>query len=159
MMLSILGLIAGFILVMMILGYLLLSSHLSVMVKLVLVMIITGFYWIQYESLQMFKGWPTEDALPASFILLATEAREPDKTRGDKGVMYWWVREGGKPDQPPRVYQLPYQPDLHKKALQVVQEQEQGAQYVGEAAKTADNNWEMGISFNRVSKSSRHKKD
>jgi hypothetical protein len=157
--LSIWGLMAGFILVMLLLGYLMLNTRLSVTGKLITVLVISGFYWVQYQSLLQFKGWPTEDALPANFILIATEVREPDKSAGDKGVMYWWVREGGKPLQPPRVYQLPYRAELNEKAQQVVQEQKQGAQYVGKSGNAADFNRGMGIRFEKVSKSSRHKKD
>jgi hypothetical protein len=90
-------------------------------------------------------------------VLIATEVHEPDLRNGDEGVMYWWVRESGNPEQPPRVYQLPYQVEMHEKAQEVAQQQKQGVQYVG---KSVSYRLEFRIwGFERISKSNRYKKE
>jgi hypothetical protein len=156
---SIAGLLAGFILVLFLLGYLLIKTQLQPAAKLIAVIVVSVFYWVQYQSLLQYRGWPTTDSLPDEFVLIATEVHEPDLSKGDEGVMYWWVREGGNPHLPPRVYQLPYQVKLHEKAAEVVQEQKQGAQFLGKSGNAADSNSGFGVSFERISKSGRYKKE
>lgn len=159
MILSIMGLLAGFILVLLLVAYLVLKTQLAIMVKLLVVCMVTVFYWVQYQSLIQYTGWPTTAALPRNFILIASEVHEPDPHKGDAGVMYWWIRESGNPDQPPRVYQLPYRAELHQKAEQVVTEQKQGAQYLGKSQKGADSASGLGVSFDKISKAVRYKKE
>ena len=53
------------------------------------------------------------------------------KKRVKRG-MYWWIRDSANMDQPPRVYQLAYQPEVHKKAEQVIDEQKKEASTSGE---------------------------
>ena len=43
---SIAGLLAGFVLVLLLLGYLVLKTKLAVFIKLALIVIVTGFYWV-----------------------------------------------------------------------------------------------------------------
>ncbi|MBT3203898.1 MAG: hypothetical protein HN349_06240, partial [Gammaproteobacteria bacterium] len=59
--LAILGLTAGFILVLVFLFYLTVKTDLHIAVKFLAVFISAGFYIIQYESLQQFTGWPSTD--------------------------------------------------------------------------------------------------
>jgi hypothetical protein len=63
-----------------------------------LIFVITLFYWVQYESLPLNIGWPTSDTQPEKCTLIAIEVHEPNKSKGDEGVMYWWIREAGKSD-------------------------------------------------------------
>ncbi len=152
------GLLAGFILVLILLAFLLLSCEIRPVSKFLLVLLISAFYWVQYQSLLQYGGWPTTDRLPDEFILIASEVHEPDAGSRDQGVMYWWVRESNNPQQPPRVYQLPYQVDAHEQAEKVLQEQKQGAQYVGKTGSSVQQTSGVGVSFERISKSSRYKK-
>jgi len=156
--LAILGLTAGFILVLVFLLYLLIHSQLTVFMKFLAVFIVAGFYILQYESLQQYSGWPSTDDLPEKFVLIATDIREPNQKTGEKGMMYWWLRDSASLDQAPRVYQLPYEPEVHKKTEQVLQQQEMGTQYVGRKSKKSQLTNGAGVSFEKISKSQRHQK-
>ncbi len=155
---AILGLSAGFILVTAFLYYVLLKSSQSVVVKSLALLLVTLFYWVQYESLQQYAGWPSTDDLPDTFLLIATDIQEPDVKTGHKGVMYWWVRDSEDLNAPPRVYQLPYQPQLHEKTEQVIEEQKQGSVYVARKQSASAGGNGLGVSFDKVSKASRYKK-
>jgi hypothetical protein len=153
------GLLGGFILVLLLLSYLMIKTRISPLIKLIVVVVVSVFYWVQYQSLLQYRGWPTTASLPDEFVLIATEVHEPELSKGDEGVMYWWVRESGNPKQPPRVYQLPYQVEIHEKTQEVVREQKQGAQYVGKSGSAVDSNSRFGVSFERISKANRYKKE
>lgn len=156
---SMLGLLAGFILVLGFLYYLLIKTELAVGLKFVAILVVTVFYWVQYQTLQQYMGWPTTDKLPAEFVLIATDIHEPNKQTGEKGVMYWWVRDSADAKQPPRVYQLPFESSLHKQGDQVVEEQKKGSFYVGRKSETTATANSLGISFEKISKSSQNTKD
>ncbi len=153
---AILGLMAGFVVVLVLLYVLLLKTRLAVGYKVLALVVCTVFYWVQYQSLHQYTGWPSTDKLPDEFILIATDIHEPNKKTGQTGVMYWWVRDSDKAEQLPRVYQLPYQAQLHKKTEQVLKEQKQGGQYLGKKIKTADHS--QGLGFEKISKANRLKK-
>lgn len=155
---AILGLVGGFMLVTVILLLLLLKCDLPVVLKFLLVFLVSGYYLIQYQSLQQYSGWPSDDALPQKFVLLATDVREPNPKTGDAGVMYWWLRDSADSHQPPRVYRLPYQVDLHEKSQQVVEQQRNGSQYVATSNGQSPTSVGEGISFKKISKAQRHKK-
>jgi len=155
---AIIGLMAGFILVLVLLYTLLLKTKLAFGYKLLALVVCTLFYWIQYESLQQYTGWPTTDKLPSEFVLIASEVYEPNKTTGETGVMYWWIRESSLADQPPRVYRLPYQAELHQKTEEVIKDQKKGAQYVGKKSADITEANGLGVSFEKISKAKRHKK-
>jgi len=129
---AILGLTAGFVLLGLLLLVLLLKTHYPVIIKLVMVVLVTGFYWLQYESLQQYGGWPALDDLPDKFVLIASDIREPDSKNNQPGIIYWWLRDSGKPDQPPRLFQLPYRTSLHEKTVQVIKAQKSGGRYIGQ---------------------------
>ena len=56
---ALLGLLAGFMLVLIFLYYLLLKTPLGVGYKLLAVLVVTGFYWVQYEALQQYTDRST----------------------------------------------------------------------------------------------------
>ncbi len=156
---AILGLSAGFILVLLILLLLVLKTTLDWRLKLLAILVSTGFYWVQYTALLQYGGWPSEDTLPDEFVLIASHVREPDPGKGDEGGMYWWVHQSGALDQPPRVYRLPYRVELHQSSEKVVQEQKQGTQYVGRTGPAGSpSSGSFGVKFERISKSQRHSK-
>jgi len=156
--LALLGLSAGFILVLAILFYLLISTDLKIYKKFMAVFIVAVFYIVQYESLQQYTGWPTSDELPDKFVLIAADVHEPNQKTGEQGVMYWWIRDSVKRDQPPRVFQLPYKSELHKKGEQVIQEQKKGSQYVARKTGGSSSRTGLGVSFEKIRKSDHQKK-
>lgn len=156
---AIIGLMAGFILVLAALTLLVLKTRLALPFKFLVVILVTAFYWVQYTSLKQYAGWPVTGRLPAEFVLLAAEIVEPNKQTGDKGVMYWWVRESDDPGRPPRVYQLPYVTEVHQQAVEVIDEQRQGAQFVGRQSGSPYSGTSLGVTFEKISKSARHQKE
>jgi len=157
---AILGLSAGFILVVVLLLVLWLRSSLDWRLKLAAVLVASGFYWVQYSALERYAGWPSDDLLPEEFVLIASYVREPDPTSGYPGEMLWWVTDSNDPQVPPRVYSLPYRNDLHQSGEKVVQEQKQGKQYVGRTMTgTGAGSHGFGVRFDRISKNQRYKKN
>lgn len=156
--LALTGLSAGFILVLAFLFYLLIKTDLKLSYKFMAVLLSTGFYFVQYESLQQNAGWPSTQELPEKFMLIAAEIREPNQKTREPGVMYWWVRDSAKLDQPPRVYELTYHQQLHKESEQVISEQKKGSQYLGR--RTTDRTTGTGpvVNFEKIRKSEQHHK-
>ena len=157
MILAITGLTAGFIIVISILYFLLLKTQLSVAAKALALILVSVFFVVQYKSLQQFLGWPSTARLPAEFVLIATDVREPNQQTGDPGIMYWWVRESSDLTQPPRVYETPYKAELQHKTEEVINQQKQGAQYIGK--NNSNSSGGSGVSFEKISKASHFKKN
>jgi len=155
---AILGLAGGFMLVTVILLLLLLKCNLPVVLKFLLVVLVSGYYLIQYQSLQRYSGWPSDDALPQKFVLIATDVREPNPQTGDAGIMYWWLRDSADSHQPPRVYRLPYQADLQEKSQHVIEQQRSGIQYVATTNGQSSASDGVSVSFKKIHKAQRHKK-
>ncbi len=155
---AIIGLMAGFILVLVLLYILMLKTALAPAYKILALVVCTIFYWIQYASLQQYTGWPTTDDLPEEFVLIASEVIEPDNKTGESGVMYWWIRESGSSQKSPRLYELPYQVGLHQKTEEVVQEQAKGGRYVGKKSEVSGSADGLGINFEKVRKAKPDKK-
>ena len=156
---AILGLSAGFILVLSFLLYLLFKTQLFVGTKFLALALASVFFIVQYQSLHQFMGWPSTAELPEEFVLIATNVREPNKQTGDLGIMYWWVRESSDLTQPPRVYELPYKAEMQKITEEVVKKQKEGAQFIGKKSSNASSQGSKGVSFKQISKSKRHKKN
>ena len=154
---AILGLMAGFVFVLMVLLLVLIKTSVKTSVKFILVLMVSVFYWFQYDSLQQFTGWPSSHKLPESFVLIASDVREPNKKTGESGRLYWWVRDSAEPDALPRAYELPYREKLHKRSAKVLEQQKQGALYVGRQAGNSAGE-SLGIEFEKISKSTLYKK-
>lgn len=73
--------------------------------------------------------------------------------------MYWWVKDNKNIQQPPRVFQLSFESAMHKKTQQVLEEQNKGSMYVGRKKEMAITYTGLGLSFEKISKASRHKKE
>jgi hypothetical protein len=76
-------------------------------------------------------GWPSGDALPARFVLLAAVIDEPSTKR--PGGLYVWVNalEDGKPSAQPRAYRLPYSKDLHALLNESMKKAREGVSQLG----------------------------
>ncbi len=79
------------------------------------------------------SGWPTQDALPERFTLLAVVVEEPSNKTA--GALYIWVNgiEGGKPVPLPRAFKLPYTKDLHALLNEGMKKARQGVTQMGTA--------------------------
>lgn len=91
----------------------LLQSRWPAWLRGLLVVGVSAFYFYAESAVHTLWGWPSGDALPERFVLLAAVIEEPTSKRD--GALYVWVNavEDGKPAAQPRAYQLPYAKDLH----------------------------------------------
>lgn len=118
--LSISGLVAAFILVALLLLSLNLYSNWSWPVKAGAIVITTAFYIITYVSFPPLLGWPTDEAPPANFRLLAAHVEQPDKVTGEDGMIYLWLAyiDDLSTNSPPRAYKFPYSNELYEKVVE-----------------------------------------
>jgi hypothetical protein len=91
------------------------------------------FYFWADDVVHNLSGWPTVDALPERFTLLAVVIEEPSNKTS--GALYLWVNaiENGKPVPQPRAYKLPYAKDLHALLNEGMKKARQGVSQMGTA--------------------------
>lgn len=91
----------------------LLWSRWPAWLKGLLLVSVTVFYFFAYDEVSNLSGWPSTEAIPERFQLLAAVIEEPSTKT--PGALYLWVNaiEEGKPAAQPRAYRLPYRKDLH----------------------------------------------
>ena len=111
----------------------LLWSRWPVWLKVLLVLCVTVFYFRFDDLVHRMWGWPTTDALPERFALLAAVIEEP--AAKTKGALYVWVNaiENGKPSAEPRAYRLAYSKDLHALLNEGMKKARQGISQMGTA--------------------------
>jgi hypothetical protein len=111
----------------------LLWSRWPLWLRALLVVGVTGFYFYADDQVHGMWGWPSADALPERFVLLAAVIEEP--TSKNKGALYVWVNalENGKPSAQPRSYRLPYAKDLHALLNEGMKKVRQGVSQMGSA--------------------------
>ncbi|MBL8330366.1 MAG: hypothetical protein JNJ71_16130 [Rubrivivax sp.] len=111
----------------------LLASNWPRWAKALLVLSVTGLYFAADRSLDDVWGWPSRQALPERFVLLAAVIEEPNKTSA--GALYVWVTalEMGKPAGAPRAFRLPYTKDLHALLSEGMKKVRQGVSQMGTA--------------------------
>ena len=96
-----------------------------------LVVGVTVFYFYADSVVHQLSGWPSPDALPERFVLLAAVIEEPS-ARTD-GALYVWANaiENGKPAAQPRAYRLPYSKDVHSMLNEGIKKVRQGVSQMG----------------------------
>jgi hypothetical protein len=101
--------------------------------KGLLVLGVTAFYFYADDAAHNLSGWPTADALPARFSLLAVVIEEP--TAKNPGALTVWVNgiTDGKPVGQPRAHRLPYTKDLHALLNEGMKKARQGVAQMGTA--------------------------
>lgn len=115
----------------------LLYSRWPAWLKGMLVVFVAGFYFYADDAVHGMWGWPTTDALPERFALLAAVIEEPSAK--SPGALYVWVNaiENGKPSAQPRAYRLPYTKDLHTLLNEGMKKARQGVSQMGTATPKA----------------------
>lgn len=115
----------------------LLQSRWPHWMKALLVTGVAVFYFFADEAVHQLSGWPTADALPERFALLAAVIEEPSSK--NSGALYVWVNaiENGKPSAQPRAYKLPYTKDLHSLLNEGMKKARQGVSQMGTATPKA----------------------
>jgi len=111
----------------------LLFSNWPVWLKALLAAGVTVFYFYADDTVHSMWGWPSADALPERFVLLAAVIDEPSAK--STGALYIWVNaiENGKPAAQPRAYRLPYAKDLHALLNEGMKKVRQGVSQMGSA--------------------------
>lgn len=91
------------------------------------------FYFWADQVVHDLSGWPTVDALPERFTLLAVVIEEPSAK--SEGALYLWTNaiENGKPVREPRAHKLPYTKDLHAVLNESMKKNRQGVTQIGQA--------------------------
>ncbi|CAN5904019.1 hypothetical protein BH11PSE8_BH11PSE8_21750 [soil metagenome] len=111
----------------------LLWSRWPVWLKGLLVVGVTVFYFFADDVVHGMWGWPSGDALPERFVLLAAVIDEPGPKR--PGALYVWVNalEDGKPAAQPRAFRLPYAKDVHALLNEGMKKVREGVSQLGTA--------------------------
>ena len=111
----------------------LLWSHWPGWLKGLLVAGVAVLYFWGDDVVHNLSGWPTPDALPERFTLLAVVIEEPSAKTA--GALYLWVNaiEKGKPVPQPRAHKLPYTKDLHALLNESMKKSRQGVSQMGTA--------------------------
>ena len=87
------------------------TSSIPMRLKIGLVVLMSGFYIVTWEQVSEIKGWSTFSPLPESFRVIWIHIQEDNKTTGEAGKIYYWIRPLdtiGLPSKPPRVHHVPW---------------------------------------------------
>ncbi|MCG8379275.1 MAG: hypothetical protein MI865_07360 [Proteobacteria bacterium] len=128
-----------------------LRTRIPAWIKLLCVILVSGFYYMTYHSLQGLLGWPTQQEIPENFQLLASSITEPDETTGEDGRIHIWVNPfiDNKPAPEPRAYDLPYDLELHSSLEAALKKQRRGKVQLGRSKKMATNDEETPRNLTR----------
>ena len=132
--LGIAGLLAAYVLVALLLLSVNLYSDWSWQVKAGTIIATTLFYAVTYLSFPPLLGWPTGEAPPQRFRLVAADVLQPDKATGAAGKIFLWLKDLDdlSARARPRAYELPYSGALHERVTQAQVKLEKGMQQLGE---------------------------
>jgi len=90
------------------------TSSIPMRLKIGLVVLMSSFYIVTWNQVGEIKGWSTFSPLPESFRVIWIHIQEDNKTTGEAGKIYYWIRsldEVGLPNKPPRVHHIPWNLD------------------------------------------------
>jgi hypothetical protein len=108
--------------------------------KMIMISIATLFSVCVYNSLESYKGWASQDALPEDFFVKWVLVEEPYGK--DEGSIYFWIKERGEKDKTPpffyeedfgtpRAHSVPYSEQVHKMAQEMQKRLMQGEAVAG----------------------------
>lgn len=131
--LSIFALVGSYLMLGLVLLLLLIEGKWSFERKAFLIVTVSLFYMIHYNSLVASRGWPVSDQLPERFRLIAADVIEPNPFLGQEGIIYLWVADlDDLADNPvPRGYRLGYNDILHKNIDGAMQKTIKGSPQMG----------------------------
>jgi hypothetical protein len=131
---AVVGLVAAYIAVAMLLLSLNLTSLWRWWVKAAAIVVTTVFFVVTYQTANGLMGWPTTQKLPARFSLVWTVVSEPNKKAKNPGAIYLWADEldaYNVPSGRPRSYQLPYSDALARQAASAQEKRDHGIDVMG----------------------------
>jgi hypothetical protein len=144
---AVIGLVAAYI----VLAVLLLSLNLTSLwqwwIKGAAIIVTTVFFGVTFQTLNGLMGWPTTQKPPARFSLVWSLVVEPDKKTSNPGCIYVWAEElddNNVPSNTPRSYQLPYSDALARKVAGAQEKRERGVEVMGRVDDARSRQEELG---------------
>lgn len=134
---GVLGLVASFAVLAVLLLSLNLRSAWHWAIKAAAIGLCGGFFVVAFLAIEALLGWPTEGPLPARFQLHAALVLEPDRSSHSAGAIYLWLSPraaDGETTGPPRAHALPYSRELHEQTARAQAKLHEGRTVNGEAA-------------------------
>jgi hypothetical protein len=134
--LPLVGVVASYILIAVLLLSLNLASRWHWGMKAAAIVITTGFFGVCYLSTTGLIGWPSEARVPEHFQLHWATVVEPDKLNGLPGSIYLWIEALDDKNMlagMPRAYRVPYNRELADRIGHAKERIEQGADQIGTA--------------------------
>ncbi len=130
---SILLLITVNVVVLALLVLVLIFSRLHWVLRLLLVLVVSGSYWIAYQGWDRSQGWPSSNAVPEKFLLHGAVIEEPNKEEGVAGTIFLWATDLSSfiPAEQPRAYVMPYSKRLHSAAQEALRNMRNGELQLG----------------------------
>ena len=98
-------------------------------IKIGAIFLVTGLYFAAYQGAQDLRGWATPETPPNPFKLHWAIVEEPDKVAKTDGAIYLLaqpISEYGALLSRPRLYQLPFSPELAQQVDDALNEVDKG---------------------------------
>jgi hypothetical protein len=114
---AVLGLVASYAVLALLLLSLNLKSAWHWTIKAVAIALTAGFFVVAFVAIEALLGWPTEARPPTQFQLHAALVLEPNRRAGSAGAIYLWLSPQdaqGNITGRPRAHALPYSRALHE---------------------------------------------
>src|SRR5947207_6340611 len=134
--LPLVGIVAAYVLIAVLLLSLNLTSRWHWGIKAAAIVITTCFFGVLYLSTTGLIGWPSEARVPEHFQLHWATVVEPDKLNGLPGSIYLWIEgldANNMPAGTPRAFRVPYSRELADRIGHAKERIEQGAEQLGTA--------------------------
>ena len=131
---SVIGLVAAYIAVTMLLISLNLTSLWRWWIKAAAIVVTTIFFGVSYGAINGLMGWPTTQKPPGRFNLISSRITEPDKRTHEPGHIYLWADELDRNNIPmgiPRSYDIPYSDALARKVSDAQEKRDHGIDIMG----------------------------
>lgn len=90
------------------------------------------FYAAHFLLLKQLQGWPSDQALPAQFRLIAFEITEPNGQPVHDGEILLWIKSNDA--EQPRAHRVDYSKKLHRKLIDAGRRQAAGKHQLGATA-------------------------
>jgi len=109
-------------------------SNYSIKFKLIMICLVSFFYYTSWEIYKNILGWPSFEELPERFKISWVVILEPDKKNNKEGEIFLWIRDIDSFEfgsAKPRAYQLNWNEENHKKAQEALHKLKEGEQLNG----------------------------
>ena len=63
------------------------------LIKATMIVLVTLFYILTYNSFKNLLGWPSSESLPDRFRLVAAQIYEPNALINSEGAIYLWITD------------------------------------------------------------------